>query len=268
MATRTCQIESTLLATGAFRLNEGDHIYFKVKASNVYGDSEYSAVGNGASMWTYPDTPLNLANNAQITSASQIGLTWQEGVSNGGTAVLDFRVYYTLDSDNSFTELASSIILEHYTTVVSLVAGANYKFKVQARNAFGYSLWSDELIIRAAEIPLSPVSVYTIVDGDNVNINWTPDYDGGSPVFAFTVLIRQSDTDTYSEQTVNCDGSVSAIVTAAQCSVPIDSLKQEPYSLDWGASVYAKVSATNLVGASPYSMEGNGAIILTISDAP
>lgn len=41
-----------------------------------------------------------------------------------------------------------------------------------------------------------------------------------------------------------------------------------PYSLDWGDSIWAKIVATNLVGNSEESDEGNGAVILTNPDAP
>lgn len=38
--------------------------------------------------------------------------------------------------------------------------------------------------------------------------------------------------------------------------------------MDWGASVYAKVRAVNLVGSSADSEAGNGAEIFTAPDAP
>jgi hypothetical protein len=50
--------------------------------------------------------------------------------------------------------------------------------------------------------------------------------------------------------------------------VTIDSLIVDPYSLDWGSSIWAKVSATNIIGASDYSLPGNGAQILTVPTAP
>lgn len=36
----------------------------------------------------------------------------------------------------------------------------------------------------------------------------------------------------------------------------------------WGSSIYAQVSATNSYGTSTYSNAGNGAIIVTVPDAP
>jgi len=42
----------------------------------------------------------------------------------------------------------------------------------------------------------------------------------------------------------------------------------EPFNLAWGASVYAKVVATNGYGDSMMSNAGNGAVIITNPDAP
>jgi hypothetical protein len=40
------------------------------------------------------------------------------------------------------------------------------------------------------------------------------------------------------------------------------------YNLPWGSSVWAKVVAYNLYGNSVVSPAGNGAVILTLPDAP
>jgi hypothetical protein len=149
-----------------------------------------------------------------------------------------------------------------------LVPGENYKFKVQARNAVGYGSFSEEITIRAAKIPEMPISVTTQVDVDNVIVSWVPDYDGGSPIFAYKILTRESDGETFTEDLVNCNGSEQTIVDGDSCTVPISALKADPYSLIWGASIYAKVKAINLVGESEYSLEGNGAVILTTPNAP
>ena len=57
-------------------------------------------------------------------------------------------------------------------------------------------------------------------------------------------------------------------LTAVSCVIPVANLKAEPFSLDWGTSVYAKVIATNSYGNSLESDAGNGAIITTTPDAP
>lgn len=50
--------------------------------------------------------------------------------------------------------------------------------------------------------------------------------------------------------------------------MPINTLLLPPYDLPWGSSIYAILSATNIVGESLFSVEGNGAVILTNPDRP
>jgi hypothetical protein len=73
---------------------------------------------------------------------------------------------------------------------------------------------------------------------------------------------------TYTETLTDCDGRSQAIVSSTSCQVPISKLRTAPYNLPWGASIYAKVVATNYYGSSAVSDPVNGAIILTIPDAP
>jgi hypothetical protein len=67
---------------------------------------------------------------------------------------------------------------------------------------------------------------------------------------------------------VSCDGSDSTILANRWCDVPILTLLEAPFNLDWGSSIYAIVSASNSKGESVFSNEGNGAVILTNPDAP
>jgi hypothetical protein len=98
-------------------------------------------------------------------------------------------------------------------------------------------------------------------------INWSAPDNGGSEITEYEIVIRQEDT-TYSIQLSNCDGSLSSVVTSNQCTVPISVFIDSPFSLSWGESVYAKVTAINLYGSSLQSLEGNGAVIVTEPDAP
>lgn len=61
--------------------------------------------------------------------------------------------------------------------------------------------------MRAAKIPEMPIQVTTQVDVDTVVITWVPDYDGGSPILTYTILIRESDLETFTEDVVDCDGT-------------------------------------------------------------
>ena len=153
--------------------------------------------------------------------------------------------------------------------VIGLSADVVYKFRVQAQNAIGYSLDSNEVSIRASAVPDTPVAPTTTQSGDsNLVISWGEPGNGGSDVTGYIIKIKQQVDGTLTEDTTNCDGTDSAIKLAKSCTVPISVLRAAPYSLDWGNSVTATVIATNLVGNSIESAEGNGAIIYTYPDPP
>ena len=145
---------SALLAP-PFSLPWGSSIYAKIIATNLVNSSAASALGNGGIILTNPDAPLSLQNLPAITNASRIGLSWVTGNANGGTAVIDYRVSWD-QGTNTYVALASNIGTTSYTTLITLSANTVYKFKIEARNSFGFSAYSSEVQIRAAMIPDPP----------------------------------------------------------------------------------------------------------------
>ena len=148
-------------------------------------------------------------------------------------------------------------------TAESLTQGETYRFKVQAKNLYGYSEFSNIVRILAAQSPAKPVAPETVWQPETVTITWIAPDDGGSPITGFTVSVREIDGESFSVETANCD--VSPNLT---CTIPVSTLRAEPYSLEWGSSVYAKVLATNAYGDSLESKAGNGAVILTAPSPP
>ncbi len=82
-----CTVPLSVLTAAPFSLVLGQTISLQVTAININGNSPPSPVGGTALIDLVPDAPLNLANNPSVTLATQIGLTWSDGVSNGGTVV-------------------------------------------------------------------------------------------------------------------------------------------------------------------------------------
>lgn len=98
---KSCLISIDTLRQVPFSYDWGDSVYAKFTASNIVGTSEESEVGNGATILTNPDAPLNVVNNPSYTAATQIGLTWENGLADGGTPVIDYRVSYDQGSDGA-----------------------------------------------------------------------------------------------------------------------------------------------------------------------
>lgn len=65
-----------------------------------------------------------------------------------------------------------------------------------------------------------PLNLITSVDEtheimENIIISWSTPYDGGSPLLSFTILIREIDGVTFTEDQVNCLGSDSGILSSS-----------------------------------------------------
>lgn len=51
-----------------------------------------------------------------------------------------------------------------------------------------------------------------------VEIDWDiPPFNGGSPILSYQIVIRQQDGITFTEDTVNCNGADSGIISSLKC---------------------------------------------------
>ena len=103
-------------------------------------------------------------------------------------------------------------------TVTGLTKGKTYVFRVEAQNSHGYSDFSSQLSVLAAQIPATPVAPKTSisgttsnVNGSNVIVNWTAPDNGGSEITAYTISIRQNN-GTFSTVNSTCNGASTTIV--------------------------------------------------------
>lgn len=143
-------------------------------------------------------------------SASTIGLTWSEGSHDGGLAVEDYRINMAIQG-GTYSVVASGIATTSYV-VSGLVLGTTYEWTIEARNSDGFSLESSSITILHAIPPEKPTAPTTSNSGVNVIISWSAPVDNGSSITSYTILIREGDGVTYTEDTVNCDGTESSII--------------------------------------------------------
>lgn len=62
-----------------------------------------------------PDAPVGLANNPAVTTATNIGLVWSRGLSDGGKDIIDYRVSFD-QGIGSYIVLQSGITETKYKT--------------------------------------------------------------------------------------------------------------------------------------------------------
>jgi trimeric autotransporter adhesin len=127
---------------------------------------------------TYPDAPINLSETIAARSATSISFTWDEGAQNGGTPVLDYRV--SSDQSSGAYVILAMMVHEKSYTATGLTAGNTYKFKVEARNSYGYSSYSEIATILCATNPSMPLTPTTTVVNDEVIVDWTAPSDQGT----------------------------------------------------------------------------------------
>jgi hypothetical protein len=53
-----------------------------------------SSVGNGAIIVYVPDAPINMASNTAFTTSKIISIIWNDGPSDGGTPIIDYKITY------------------------------------------------------------------------------------------------------------------------------------------------------------------------------
>ena len=179
--------------------------------------------------------------------------------------MIDYKVHWDQGS-NSFEELATGVTATSYTKT-GLTAGTTYVFKVKARNALGDSAFSSTVSILAASVPSTPSAPTTAISGSNVVVSWSAPTTNGSAITSYGITFKKND-NSFTTELTNCNGADSTIKTNRQCSIPKSVFSASPFSLPNTASVYAKVTATNSVGTSSASSEGNGALMATAPDAP
>ena len=129
---------------------------------------------------TYPDTPVNVVEIIADRTPTTISIEWNEGPENGGTPVLDYRVSY--DQATGEYVVLASMINALKIQASALTTGLTYKFKVEARNSYGFSAYTSEVAILCAAEPSQPDAPVTQVVNDEVIVEWTAPSDNGTPI--------------------------------------------------------------------------------------
>jgi len=104
--------------------------------------------------------------------------------------LIDFRVWYdTATNGVTFSILQESVVFSEYLAT-GLTQGLVYQFKVEARNAYGFSIYSDTVSILTAQVPDQPSAPTTSRSGDSIIITWSAPNSGGSPIKGYRVFLR------------------------------------------------------------------------------
>jgi len=233
-------ITDSVRTTNSIQLNDlspAKTYFYRVRAYNATGNSEYSAV---IETMTSITAPLNLTSSNVEINAATVGWDAVEGVSN-------YLLDLSTEDDFSSLILDAEAVSDVSFNLTSLSANTEYFARVRAVGEEANSANSEVAsFMTLPEIPNAPTNIGVVENNQgNVEISWNLD---GSDVIDYVIIERSSENE--------------------QNYVQIDSLIGSPEAytdifLDIIAKTqFYRVKAGNVSGASDYS-EGNGNFILS-----
>jgi fibronectin type 3 domain-containing protein len=117
---------------------------------------------------------------------NQVSLNWNAPSSNGGSAIVQYRVYRSTTSGGPYINIANTTSTSYVDATVS--NGIPYYYVVTAENIKGESGLSNQASATPATVPSIPQSL-TATEGNNqVSLTWTaPSSNGGSAITQYRV---------------------------------------------------------------------------------
>ncbi len=201
-------------------LTAGTSYYYRVRAYNSYGDSDYS------SETIVPASPSNLF--AMAVSATMISLTWTDNASNETGFVVQRK---TTGSWQNLSQLNSNSTNFNDS---GLAPGVSYYYRVYAYSPRGTSWYSNEAIV-----PASPNNLTTtVVSSSMIALNWV-DYASNESGF----VVQRKTTGSWQNHS----------------QLSANSTNFNDSGLASGVTYYYRVNAFTSTGASWYTNEANAA---------
>lgn len=188
---------SAFIRSGHFEVFglEPNHLYhFRVKAENQYGVGEPVQTDSpikASFPFTVPDPPgkptvVNIINN-------KVSLTWDRPIRDGGSEILGYSIEFQDPSDGRWLIGSDHLVKGLSYTVTGLIEGKEYRFRVKAKNAAGFSKPGPDtgLINLRGDIgvPSPPRNLHVTKVGRNyVDLKWEPPRsDGDSRITGYLV---------------------------------------------------------------------------------
>ena len=146
MQVNYCIIPIAKLRQAPYNLVRFELISVKIRAQNVRGWSELSdANTQGTTVKTEPDQ-MTIPVNGPLTDEYRIDVSWSPMTSpaNGDSAVTSYDLQYDNATAGfiwySIIGLTPDSLALSYRVTTGVVPGRTYRFRVRARNSFG---WGD-----------------------------------------------------------------------------------------------------------------------------
>lgn len=139
-----------------------------------------------------------------LTSGTVIQVTWSAvtagSTASGGATTSIISYHLQWDQGNSASStwfdlqgLSPSSTALTYLKTSGVTGGLTYRFRLRARNKYGWGPYSDVTSIVTALAPSAPSSVTTSQEVTNVKIAWAASTTNGIAVSEYEILIKKKD---------------------------------------------------------------------------
>jgi hypothetical protein len=195
MLVNYCVVPITVLRNAPYNLRRFDLISVKFRAQNIRGWSDYSDPNNsGVTIKTEPDM-MTIPINGDLTDEWRIDVSWLPMVSpeNGDSAITSYDLQYDNGTGGfiwySLIGLHPDSLALAYRITTGVVPGRYYRFRVRARNPFGWGDLSPWLEIKAATLPDTMIPPTTSIDSasGHLRISWVAPHDGSDTITKYTI---------------------------------------------------------------------------------
>ncbi len=250
LGTRQCSIPMQTLTGPDFGLTFGTLVQVRVTPTNNKGTGPTSdLLTSGATIRTVPLSPLAPTRGIN-TNEYQIQVDWLPLVAaneRGGTTILGYKLYWDAGTGTTDVVVVEGMVFTY--TLVGLAQHQPYRFKLQAKNIYGYGAFSSETVITTTDIPsiMDPLVVSYDANQDVV-VTWTEPNTGGQPILSYDIRIFIPLTKTFVVDP-NCIGSDPAM---RQCTFGMSYLVST-YGFVYNELIQAIGKSTNMHGSSEYS---------------
>jgi hypothetical protein len=147
-------------------------------------------------------------------------------------------------------------------TKTGLSPGQTYQFRVKAINKYGSAYPSLTLVVLATQTPATPAAPLMTLDATTISVTFSLPNSYNTPITLMSIQFQTSIPGEFLELVSYCNGSDSSILTKLKCSLPMSSLRLEPFNLMANTTVYARIMAANVRGWSqPSPLNAVGPII-------
>ncbi|MHA2275864.1 MAG: fibronectin type III domain-containing protein, partial [Candidatus Kariarchaeaceae archaeon] len=169
---------TTVGTTGSLTLtdssvSDGTTYYYIVLANNNNGPS-----GNSNQFQATPGSSPSAPQSLAATGGdNQVILNWSTPLSDGGSPILQYRVYRSLGNNASYINIDNTTAISFVDSTV--INGNLYYYVLTAQNSLGEGAQSNEKNVIPSTIPGQPTGLTVTKNDTFVDLSWTAPIDNG-----------------------------------------------------------------------------------------